>query len=43
MGYINSDILKSNCEILLNVRGNLIPAEITSLPFVEHKYFRGNK
>ena len=43
MGYINSDILKSNCEVLLNVRGNLIPAEITSLPFVEHKYFRGNK
>ena len=43
MGYINSDILKSDCEVLLNVRGNLIPAEITSLPFVEHKYFRGNK
>ena len=43
MGYITSDILKSNCEVLLNVRGNLIPAKITSLPFVEHKYFRGNK
>ena len=43
MGYINSDILKNDCEVLLNVRGNLIPAEITSLPFVEHKYFRGNK
>ena len=43
MGYITSDILKSNCEVLLNVRGNLIPAEITSLPFVEHRYFRGNK
>ena len=39
----NSDILKNNYEVLLDVRGNLIPAEITSLPFVEHKYFRGNK
>jgi len=43
MGYINAEILQNNCEILLNVRGNSLPAEIVSLPFVEHKYFRGKK
>lgn len=43
MGYINAEILQKNCEILLNVRGNSLPAEIVSLPFVEHKYFRGSK
>jgi len=43
MGYINTEILQKNCEILLNVRGNSLPAEIVSLPFVEHKYFRGKK
>ena len=43
MGYINAEILQNNREILLNVRGNSLPAEIVSLPFVEHKYFRGKK
>ena len=43
MGYINAEILQKNSEILLNVRGNSLPAEIVSLPFVEHKYFRGKK
>ena len=43
MGYINAETLQKNCEILLNVRGNSLPAEIVSLPFVEHKYFRGKK
>ena len=43
MGYINAEILQENYEILLSVRGNLLPAEIVSLPFVEHKYFRGEK
>ena len=43
MGYVNSEILQKNYDILLNVRDNLIPAEIVSLPFVEHKYFRGKK
>ena len=43
MGYINAESLQKNCEILLNVRGNSLPAEIVSLPFVEHKYFRGKK
>ena len=43
MGYINAEILQKNREILLNVRGNSLPAEIVSLPFVEHKYFRGKK
>ena len=43
MGYINTEILQKNREILLNVRGNSLPAEIVSLPFVEHKYFRGKK
>ena len=43
MGYINAEILQKNCEILLNVRDNSLPAEIVSLPFVEHKYFRGKK
>ncbi len=43
MGYIDAEILQKKCEILLNVRGNSLPAEIVSLPFVEHKYFRGKK
>ena len=43
MGYINAEILQKNSEILLNVRGNSLPAEIVSLPFVGHKYFRGKK
>ena len=43
MGYINAEILQKNSEILLNVRGNSLPAEIVSLPFVERKYFRGKK
>ena len=43
MGYISAEILQKNYEIILNVRGNSLPAEIVSLPFVEHKYFRGEK
>tara|TARA_B100001996_G_scaffold129727_1_gene98573 strand:+ start:1 stop:1056 length:1056 start_codon:yes stop_codon:yes gene_type:complete len=43
MGYISEDNAKENDEVLLSVRGRLIPASITNLPFVKHNYFRGKK
>ena len=41
MGYINEENIKENDEVLLSVRGKLIPASITNLPFVKHNYYRG--
>ena len=43
MGYINEENIKENDEVLLSVRGKLIPASITNLPFVKHNYYRGKK
>ena len=43
MGYISDENIKENDEVLLSVRGKLIPASITNLPFVKHNYFRGKK
>ena len=42
MGYIISSF-NNKKEVFLDVRGKKIPADIIKLPFVEHKYFRGNK
>jgi len=43
MGYISEENIKESDEVLLCVRGKLIPASITNLPFVEHNYFRGKR
>ena len=42
MGYIKSSI-RSSKTINIEVRGKLIPANITKLPFVSHNYFIGEK
>ncbi|MDD9797753.1 MAG: glycine cleavage system aminomethyltransferase GcvT [Alphaproteobacteria bacterium] len=43
MGYVASDYAALDTEVNLLVRGNLLPAKITALPFVPHNYYRSPK
>ncbi len=43
MGYVRVDHAEVGGEIDLMVRGKALPAEITQLPFVPHRYYRGPK
>ncbi len=40
MGYVASDNAKPGSKVQLVVRGKPLPAEIVSLPFAPHRYFR---
>ena len=42
MGYLDSS-LKNNKTVNIEVRGKMISANITTLPFVSHNYFKGEK
>jgi len=40
MGYVTPDHSKDGTNIMLNVRGKMLPATITKTPFVECHYYR---
>lgn len=40
MGYVDSAFAKPGTAVNLIVRGQALPAEIASLPFVPHRYFK---
>jgi aminomethyltransferase len=40
MGYIKSEFSDQGTAVNLRVRGKAIPAKVTALPFVEHRYFK---
>jgi len=41
MGYVETASAKTGTAVGLQVRGNVVPAKIVTLPFVPHRYFRG--
>ena len=41
MGYVRRDLAIPGQKLDLLVRGKLLPAEITTLPFVPHRYVKG--
>jgi aminomethyltransferase len=40
MGYVDAAFAKPGTQVQLVVRGQLLPAEVVSLPFVPHRYFK---
>jgi aminomethyltransferase len=42
MGYVNAAYATPGTKIALSVRGKDLPATVTPLPFVSHRYFRKN-
>lgn len=42
MGYIEKDIAVEGTEVAVKVRGNLQPATVSKMPFIEHKYFKAS-
>ncbi len=44
MGYVRADILEADVGLVIHVRNRELPALITELPFVNHRYVkRGNR
>ncbi|MDX1484961.1 MAG: glycine cleavage system aminomethyltransferase GcvT [Alphaproteobacteria bacterium] len=41
MGYVAAAFAEVGTELKLIVRGREVPAQVCGLPFVEHRYFRG--
>ena len=41
MGYVAIDLAKAGTELETEVRGKKIPLVVHTLPFVEHRYFKG--
>ena len=41
MGYVAIDLAKAGTELETEVRGKKIPLAVHTLPFVEHRYFKG--
>ena len=41
MGYVRSDLAKTDTPLNLIVRGKALPAKVIKLPFVPHRYFNG--
>jgi len=42
MAYIDTAYTDAGTELVCKVRNKSLPATITSMPFVSHKYYRGN-
>jgi aminomethyltransferase len=40
MGYVKSEFADRGTAVNLRVRGKAIPAKVTGLPFVKHRYFK---
>ncbi len=43
MGYVQRDHAEEGTTVHLDIRGRLHPAEVVRLPFIEPRYYRGNK
>ncbi len=41
MGYVPADHAKPGSPLLLEVRGKQHPAQVVKMPFVPHRYYRG--
>jgi glycine cleavage system T protein (aminomethyltransferase) len=42
MGYVDAEYAGEGSELITQLRGRAYPVRVASLPFVEHRYFRGN-
>ncbi|WP_298301074.1 glycine cleavage system aminomethyltransferase GcvT [uncultured Erythrobacter sp.] len=42
MAYVEASYAEEGTELICQVRKKSLPATVTSMPFVAHKYFRGN-
>ncbi|WP_298336514.1 glycine cleavage system aminomethyltransferase GcvT [uncultured Erythrobacter sp.] len=42
MAYVDAAYAEEGTELICQVRKKSLPATVTSMPFVAHKYFRGN-
>ena len=40
MGYVTASASEAGTALTLSVRGKDIPAAVTPMPFVPHRYFR---
>jgi aminomethyltransferase len=40
MGYVGTPFAAPGTKLALNVRGKAMPATVTELPFVPHRYVR---
>jgi aminomethyltransferase len=40
MGYVDSDFAEAGTGLAIEVRGKDLPATVTAMPFVPHRYFR---
>ena len=40
MGYVDAAYAKAGTPLVLIVRGTPLPAEVTTLPFVPHRYVK---
>ncbi|MFN2098871.1 glycine cleavage system aminomethyltransferase GcvT [Altererythrobacter sp. MF3-039] len=42
MGYVDMAQTEEETQLEIEVRGKRLPARVTSMPFVPHRYYRGN-
>jgi aminomethyltransferase len=42
MAYVDAQCAEEKTELELEVRGKRLPARVTAMPFVPHKYYRGS-
>ena len=42
MGYVDKDLSQEGAEVAVKIRGKLLPATVTKMPFVETRYFKVN-
>ena len=40
MGYVKTALAKAGTALVIELRGKPVPAEVTKLPFVPHRYHR---
>ncbi|SDB28691.1 glycine cleavage system aminomethyltransferase GcvT [Bauldia litoralis] len=43
MGYVNAEFAEDGTGLAIEVRGKDLPATVTAMPFVPHRYFRKRK
>jgi aminomethyltransferase len=43
MGYVAADFAAPDTPVHLMVRGRALPARVSAMPFVPHKYVRAQK
>ena len=40
MGYVAAHLAVEGTRLAINVRGKLVPARVTKMPFVPHRYYK---